>query len=91
MERSTISARAFPALTAVSALMRMSREAFLSTILLAPARIVWPGDKMEFDMDLMIPDKTFEYPRGCHQVIGWQSCTNEGSFSRAILDALERI
>ena len=41
------------------------------------------GYKMEFDIDLSILD-------GAIVVTGWQSCTNEGSFSRAILDALAR-
>ena len=48
------------------------------------------GYKMEFDIDLMIPDKSLSILEGAIVVIGWQSCTSEGSFSRAILDALAR-
>ena len=48
------------------------------------------GYKMEFDIDLMIPDKSLSILDGAIVVTGWQSCTNEGSFSRAILDALAR-
>jgi excinuclease ABC subunit A len=45
---------------------------------------------MEFDIDLMIPDRSLSILDGAIVVTGWQSCTNEGSFSRAILDALAR-
>ena len=48
------------------------------------------GYKMEFDIDLMIPDRSLSILNGAIVVTGWQSCTNEGSFSRAILDALAR-
>ena len=48
------------------------------------------GYKMEFDIDLMIPDRSLSILDGAIVVTGWQSCTNEGSFSRAILDALSR-
>ena len=48
------------------------------------------GYKMEFDIDLMIPDKSLSILEGAIAVTGWQSCTSEGSFSRAILDALAR-
>ena len=48
------------------------------------------GYKMEFDIDLMIPDQSLSILEGAIAVIGWQSCTSEGSFSRAILDALSR-
>ena len=48
------------------------------------------GYKMEFDIDLMIPDKTRSINEGAIAVLGWQSCTTQGSFSRAILDALAR-
>ena len=48
------------------------------------------GYKMEFDIDLMIPDRSLSILDGAIGVTGWQSCTNEGSFSRAILDALAR-
>ena len=46
------------------------------------------GYKMEFDIDLMIPDKRLSINQGAIAVTGWQSCTTKGSFSRAILDAL---
>lgn len=48
------------------------------------------GYKMEFDIDLMIPDRSLSILDGAIVVTGWQSCTNEGSFSRAILDVLAR-
>ena len=48
------------------------------------------GYKMEFDIDLMVPDRSLSILDGAIVVTGWQSCTNEGSFSRAILDALAR-
>ena len=48
------------------------------------------GYKIEFDIDLMIPDRSLSILDGAIVVTGWQSCTNEGSFSRAILDALAR-
>ena len=48
------------------------------------------GYKLEFDIDLMIPDKSLSILEGAIVVTGWQSCTSEGSFSRAILDALAR-
>ncbi|MEY8426626.1 excinuclease ABC subunit UvrA [Lachnospiraceae bacterium 46-15] len=46
------------------------------------------GYKMEFDEDLMIPDKSLSITNGAIAVIGWQSCTDKGSYTRAILDAL---
>ena len=46
------------------------------------------GYKMEFDEDLMIPDKSLSINQGAIAVMGWQSCAKEGSFTRAILDAL---
>ena len=46
------------------------------------------GYKMEFDEDLMIPDKSLSISKGAIVVMGWQSCTDKGSFTRAILDAL---
>ena len=48
------------------------------------------GYKMEFDIDLMIPDKKRSINEGAIAVLGWQSCTTQGSFSRAILDAMAR-
>ena len=48
------------------------------------------GYKMEFDEDLMIPDKSLSINEGAIVVLGWQSCTKEGSFTRAILDALAK-
>ena len=43
---------------------------------------------MEFDEDLMIPDKTVSIADGAITVLGWQSCTDKSSYTRAILDAL---
>ncbi len=48
------------------------------------------GYKMEFDEDLMIPDKSLSIMEGAIAVLGWQSCTDKGSFTRAILDALSK-
>ena len=48
------------------------------------------GYKMEFDIDLMIPDKSLSILDGAIQVMGWQSCADKGSFTRAILDALAK-
>lgn len=48
------------------------------------------GYKMEFDEDLMIPDKSLSISKGAITVMGWQSCTDKGSFTRAILDALAK-
>ena len=48
------------------------------------------GYKMEFDLDLMIPDKSLSISQGAIVVMGWQSCTDKGSFTRAILDALAK-
>lgn len=46
------------------------------------------GYKMEFDIDLMIPDKKLSISEGAIQVMGWQSCTDKSSFTYAILKAL---
>lgn len=46
------------------------------------------GYKMEFDIDLMIPDQSLSINEGAIVVTGWQSCTEKSSFTRAILDAL---
>ncbi len=46
------------------------------------------GYKMEFDEDLMIPDKTVSIADGAITVLGWQSCTEKSSYTRAVLDAL---
>lgn len=46
------------------------------------------GYKMEFDVELMIPDQSLSIAEGAIVVLGWQSCTDKGSFTRAILDAL---
>ena len=43
---------------------------------------------MEFDEDLMIPDKRLSIAEGAIQVMGWQSCTDPSSFTYAILKAL---
>ncbi len=48
------------------------------------------GYKMEFDIDLMIPDKSLSILDGAIVVTGWQSCTDKGSFTRAVLDALAK-
>ena len=48
------------------------------------------GYKMELDIDLMIPDKSLSISQGAIVVMGWQSCTDKGSFTRAILDALAK-
>lgn len=48
------------------------------------------GYKMEFDEDLMIPDKSLSINDGCITVMGWQSCNKEGSFSNATLKALAK-
>ena len=48
------------------------------------------GYKMEFDVDLMIPDRSMSIQDGAIVVTGWQSCTDKGSFTRAILDALAK-
>ncbi|MCF0132619.1 MAG: excinuclease ABC subunit UvrA [Blautia sp.] len=49
------------------------------------------GYRMEFDVDLMIPDQSLSINQGAIAVPGWQSCTTTGSFSRAILDALTQV
>ena len=46
------------------------------------------GYKMEFDVDLMIPDKSLSINQGAITVMGWQSCTDKSSFTNAILQAL---
>lgn len=46
------------------------------------------GYKMEFDVDLMIPDQSLSIDEGAIVVPGWQSCTDKKSYTRAILDAL---
>ncbi len=48
------------------------------------------GYRMEFDVDLMIPDKSLSISQGAITVMGWQSCADKGSFTRAILDALAK-
>ncbi len=48
------------------------------------------GYKMEFDVDLMIPDKSLSLTEGAIQVMGWQSSTDKGSFTNAILVALAK-
>ena len=48
------------------------------------------GYRMEFDVDLMIPDRSLSISQGAIAVMGWQSCTDKGSFTRAILDALAK-
>ncbi|MBR5635579.1 MAG: excinuclease ABC subunit UvrA, partial [Pseudobutyrivibrio sp.] len=46
------------------------------------------GYKMEFDEDLMIPDKSLSFNEGCVQIMGWQSSNKKGSFAHALLEAL---
>ncbi|MEG2838502.1 MAG: excinuclease ABC subunit UvrA [Lachnospiraceae bacterium] len=46
------------------------------------------GYKMEFDIDLMIPDQTLSIDEGAIIAMGWQSCTDKSSYTRAILEAL---
>lgn len=48
------------------------------------------GYKMEFDEDLMIPDKSLAISEGAIQVMGWQSCTDKSSYTYAILKALAK-
>ena len=48
------------------------------------------GYKMEFDEDLMIPDKSLSINQGAITAMGWQSCTDKTSFSGAILNALAK-
>ena len=48
------------------------------------------GYKMEFDVDLMIPDPSLSINKGAITVMGWQSCTDPGSFSHAVLEALSK-
>ncbi len=48
------------------------------------------GYKMEFDVDLMIPDPSISIADGAIAVLGWQSCTDKKSYTRAILDALAK-
>ena len=43
---------------------------------------------MEFSEELMIPDPSLSINQGAIAVLGWQSCTDKSSFTRAILDAL---
>lgn len=48
------------------------------------------GYKMEFDVDLMIPDRSVSLNDGAITVMGWQSSNKEGSFTHAILEALAK-
>lgn len=48
------------------------------------------GYKMEFDVDLMIPDKSLSLSEGAISVLGWQSSGNKGSFTNALLQALAK-
>ena len=48
------------------------------------------GYKMEFDIDLIIPDKRLSIDEGAIAAIGWQSSTDDGSFTRALLTALAK-
>lgn len=46
------------------------------------------GFKMEFDVDLMIPDPSLSIAEGAITVFGWQSCVDKGSYTRCVLDAV---
>ena len=46
------------------------------------------GYKMEFDEDLLIPDKSMSFNEGCVQSMGWQSSSKKDSFTHAVLEAL---
>ncbi len=48
------------------------------------------GYKMEFDISLMIPDDSLSIDKGAIAVLGWQSATEESSYTRAILNALSK-
>jgi excinuclease ABC subunit A len=48
------------------------------------------GYSMEFDEDLMIPDKSLSIDEGAIVVLGWQSCKDKGSYTRAVLEALAK-
>lgn len=48
------------------------------------------GYKMEFDPELMIPDRTLSLSEGAIQVMGWQSSSDPGSFTNALLQALAK-
>ena len=48
------------------------------------------GYKMEFDIDLMIPDRSLSINEGAFAVLGWQSCMDTSSFTNAILQALTK-
>ncbi len=48
------------------------------------------GYKMEFDVDLMIPDQSLSIEDGAIAVMGWQSCTDKSSYTHAILEALSK-
>ena len=69
--------------------MRLSREGFsFNNPFGACPTCFGLGYKMEFDEQLMIPDQSLSIDQGAIIVPGWQSCTDEGSFTRAILNAL---
>jgi excinuclease ABC subunit A len=61
--------------------MKLNPEAFLLTIL---------SVRVLPDVDLMIPDRSLSISQGAITVMGWQSCADKGSFTRAILDALAK-
>lgn len=48
------------------------------------------GNKMEFDLELMIPDQSLSIDQGAITVMGWQSCSDKKSYTHAILDALSK-
>ena len=63
---------------------------YLSLIHISCPECLGLGYKMEFDPDLMIPDKSLSISEGAIVVMGWQSCTDKSSFTNAILNALCR-
>ena len=48
------------------------------------------GYRMEFSLDLMIPDRSLSINQGVFQVTGWQSSSTKGSYSHAMLEALSK-
>lgn len=48
------------------------------------------GFKMEFDPELMIPDRSLSINEGAIQVLGWQSCTDPSSYTHCLLEALAK-
>lgn len=70
--------------------MRLSRSFSFNNPFGACPECFGLGYKMEFDIDLMIPDKSLSISEGAITVMGWQSCTDKKSFTYAILSALSK-